>query len=155
MLPCNADTVPLAPFPDILEYLYCLSRINLNSLVFTIRQQLVNRKSEPTLLPTQGIFNLPHHIDMVWEQLAFDDAVSYTQRWKSKLAEVMAWVIEPPTFRLGVWLQNKVRHPNHSATEDATQPHYPHREQTSPRPIITIESTKLGIDMHTFRKSLA
>ena len=32
------------------------------------------RKAEPTLLLTQGIFNLLHHIDM-----AFDDAVSYTQ----------------------------------------------------------------------------
>ena len=32
------------------------------------------------LLPPQGIFNLPHHVSMVWEQLAFDDAVSYTQR---------------------------------------------------------------------------
>ena len=25
------------------------------------------------------------------EQPPFDDAVNYTQRWKSKLAEVMAW----------------------------------------------------------------
>ena len=33
---------------------------------------------EPTLLSTQGIFNLSHHIGMVWEELAFDDAVSYT-----------------------------------------------------------------------------
>ena len=32
-----------------------------------------------TFLPTQGIFNLPHHIDMVSAQLAFDDTVSYTQ----------------------------------------------------------------------------
>ena len=23
-----------------------------------------------------GIFNLPHHVDMVWEQLPFDDAVT-------------------------------------------------------------------------------
>ena len=36
------------------------------------------RKTEPTLLPTQGIVNLPHHIGMVLEELAFDDAVSYT-----------------------------------------------------------------------------
>ena len=27
----------------------------------------------------QGIFNLPLYIDMVWEELAFDDAVSCTQ----------------------------------------------------------------------------
>ena len=31
-------------------------------------------KPEPTLLPTQGNFNLPHHIGM-----AFDDPVGYTQ----------------------------------------------------------------------------
>ena len=40
----------------------------------------MRKKPEPTLLPTQGIFNLPNYIDMVWEELAFDDAVSYTQR---------------------------------------------------------------------------
>ena len=96
-----------------LEDLYRLSSISLNSLIFTIRRQLVERKPEHTILLTQGIFILPHHINMV-EQLAFDDAVSYTQRWKSKLAEVMAWGIELPIFRLGVW------HPTHSAIEDAT-----------------------------------
>ena len=37
-------------------------------------------KREPTLLLTQGIFNLPHNIGMVWEELAFDNAVSYTLR---------------------------------------------------------------------------
>ena len=30
--------------------------------------------------PTQAIFNLPHHMGMVWEELAFNDAVSYTQQ---------------------------------------------------------------------------
>ena len=98
---------------------YCLPRISLNNLVFTIRRQLVDRKPEPTPLLTHGIFNLPHHIDMVREQLTFGDAVSYTQWWKFKLAGVMAWGIEPLTFRLGVLFQKKVRHPNHSATEDA------------------------------------
>ena len=44
-----------------LEDLYCLSRMNLNNLVFIITRQLVNRTPEPTLLPTQGIFNLPQH----------------------------------------------------------------------------------------------
>ena len=79
------------------------------------------RKPKPTLLPTltQGIFNLPHHIGMVWQKLAFDDTVSYTQWQTSKLAEVMAWRIESPNFRLGVCLRTKVRHSNHSATEDA------------------------------------
>ena len=42
--------------------------------------EMRRRKPEFILLPTQGIFNLPHHIDMTWKELAFDDAVSYTQR---------------------------------------------------------------------------
>ena len=50
-----------------LEDEYCLSWISLNSLVFTIRQQLVNRKPKPTLLLTEGNFNLPHYIDMASE----------------------------------------------------------------------------------------
>ena len=50
----------------------------LNNLVFTIRWQLVDRKPEPTLLLTQGISNLTHHIDVAWEQLAFDDVVYTT-----------------------------------------------------------------------------
>ena len=37
------------------------------------------RKPGSTLLPMQGTFNLPHHIGIVWEEPAFDDAVSYTQ----------------------------------------------------------------------------
>ena len=69
--------------------------------------EMRRRKPEPTSLPTQGIFNLPHPIDMIWEELAFNDAVSCTQQWKSKLAEVMACVIEPPIFRLGVRLRKK------------------------------------------------
>ena len=31
-------------------------------------------------LHPQGIFNLPHHIGAVWEELAFDGAVSYAQQ---------------------------------------------------------------------------
>ena len=42
--------------------------------------EIRRRKPEPTLLLTQGIVNLPHDIGMVWEELAFDDTVSYTQR---------------------------------------------------------------------------
>ena len=38
------------------------------------------RKAEPTLLPTHGICNLPHHIGIVGEELAFDDTVSYQQQ---------------------------------------------------------------------------
>ena len=52
------------------EDLYRPSWISLNSLVFIIHQ-LVDRKPELTLLPTQRTFNLPHHIDMACEQLAF------------------------------------------------------------------------------------
>ena len=40
----------------------------------------MRRKSEPILLPIQGIFNLPQHISMEGEELAFDDAVRYTQQ---------------------------------------------------------------------------
>ena len=40
--------------------------------------EMRRRKPERTFLLTQGIFNLPHHIAMVGEELAFDDAVSYT-----------------------------------------------------------------------------
>ena len=39
--------------------------------------EMRRRKPEPTLFPTQGIFNVPHHVGMVWEERAFDDAVSY------------------------------------------------------------------------------
>ena len=31
------------------------------------------------IYPTQRIFNLPQHIGIVWKELAFDDAVIYTQ----------------------------------------------------------------------------
>ena len=40
--------------------------------------EMSRRKPEPTHLPTQAIFNLEHNIGMIWENLAFDDAVSYT-----------------------------------------------------------------------------
>ena len=40
------------------------------------------KKPKQTLLPTQRIFNLIHHIGMVREELAFDDAESYIQRGK-------------------------------------------------------------------------
>ena len=45
-----------------------------------IMHDIRSRKSEPTLLLTQRIFNHPHHICMVREKLFFDDAVSYTKR---------------------------------------------------------------------------
>ena len=61
--------------------------------------EMRRRKPEPTLLQTKDI---PQHIGLVREELAFDDAVIHTQQSKPKWAEVMAWKIEPPTFRLGV-----------------------------------------------------
>ena len=42
--------------------------------------EMRRRKPEPTLLLTEAIFNLQHHIDMILEELAFDDAISCTQR---------------------------------------------------------------------------
>ena len=45
-----------------------------------IMYEMRRRKSEPTLLPTDRIFNLPHHIGMICWEPAFDDAVSYTQQ---------------------------------------------------------------------------
>ena len=41
--------------------------------------EMRTRKSKPTLLPTQWIFNLAHHTGIVWKELAFGDDVSYTQ----------------------------------------------------------------------------
>ena len=83
-----------------------------SDMMYTMRR----RMHDPTPLLTQGTFNLPHHIGMVWEELAFDDPVSYTQQWQSKLAEVMTWGIKPPTFRLRLRMLTV----NHSATEDTT-----------------------------------
>ena len=39
------------------------------------------RRGKPTttLLRTHRIFNLPYSIGMAWEELAFDDTLSYTQ----------------------------------------------------------------------------
>ena len=41
--------------------------------------QTRRRKPETTVLPTQGFFNCSHYIGMVWQKLAFDDTISYTQ----------------------------------------------------------------------------
>ena len=42
--------------------------------------EMRKQKPAPTPLLTQGIFKLLHDMAMVWEELAFDDAVSYTHR---------------------------------------------------------------------------
>ena len=44
--------------------------------------EMRRRNPEPTFLSTQEIFNLPYHIGKVWEELAFDYAVRYTQQGK-------------------------------------------------------------------------
>ena len=46
--------------------------------------EMRKRKPRSILLPTQWIFNLPHHIEIVRDELAFDDAVSYAQ-WENGL----------------------------------------------------------------------
>ena len=41
---------------------------------------MMRRKPKPILILTQATCNLPHHIGIAWEELAFAGAVSYTQR---------------------------------------------------------------------------
>ena len=42
----------------------------------------MRRNPEHTPLPTQGVFSLPHHVDMIWD----DDPVSYTAvKWIAQL----------------------------------------------------------------------
>ena len=45
----------------------------------------MRRKSKPTLLLTQGIFKLPHHLGMVLEQLAYTSG-----KWIAAQVNVMA-----------------------------------------------------------------
>ena len=57
--------------------------------------QLVDQKATVALLPT--------HRHGIMSATGFcDDAVSYTQQWEFKLAELMAWGIKLSNFRLGV-----------------------------------------------------
>ena len=56
-------------------------------------REMRRRKPEPTLLPTQGVFNLTHHTGMVCEELAFDDTASYTQ-WGNGLQHRYKWVCD-------------------------------------------------------------
>ena len=49
------------------------------------------RKPELTLLLAQGIFNLPRHIGMALEELAFDDTTLYiVGKWDTAQLNVMA-----------------------------------------------------------------
>ena len=66
--------------------LVCLLLFNATATVFQLHHggdmmdEMRRRKPKPTHLPTQEIFNLPHDIGMVFEELAFDGAMSYTQQ---------------------------------------------------------------------------
>ena len=70
----------------VLLLLYAIATVFLlyhgNDMIHELRR----RKPEPTILSMQGIFNLPHH--MIWEEVAFDDAVSYTQQGKWLVAQL-------------------------------------------------------------------
>ena len=58
------------------------------------------RKPEATLLLTQGTFNFPHHIGIIWEELAFDNAVSYIQQGNGhQYSALNKWAISPPGFK--------------------------------------------------------
>ena len=48
-------------------------------LGYDIMYERRRRKPVPTLLQTQGFFNLPHHVGMIYEELAFDI------RWRNGL----------------------------------------------------------------------
>ena len=63
----------------------------------------IRRKSEPTLLPTQKLVIIPHHIGIIWEELAYDATVSYTQWGKSTAAQLNVIVLTgfiPPFHRV-------------------------------------------------------
>ena len=67
--------------------------------------EMTRTKPEPTLLPIQGIFNFPHHIGMVWEELAFDDTVKLygVGKW------IAAWlnIIAVTPFIMSSFIINK------------------------------------------------
>ena len=87
-----------------------------NDMMYEMRR----RNPKPTLVPTQGIFNPPHHIGTVWEELAFNDVVSYkytTWKWIAAPRNVISvtrirtivpkgnlpcaltnWAISPPPY---------------------------------------------------------
>ena len=76
------------------QNLYIDERVPLSSYLFltgvyflkeqSLGYRYINSQDQSRLLPNQGIFNLPHHIGMASEELAFDDGVSYTQ-WRNGL----------------------------------------------------------------------
>ena len=62
--------------------------------------------------PTQGIFNLPHHVGMIWE--AFDDAVEIQISGGDGIGNRIS------NLQIRSPISKKVRHSNHSAIDDAT-----------------------------------
>ena len=61
------------------------------------------RKPEPLFLPTQGIFDLPHHTGMVWQELAFDNAVNYRLQEDGFQHSYMLWLDRIHTPLLCTW----------------------------------------------------
>ena len=85
-----------SPFCGTIEMFVCLLFYTIatvfqlylgNEMIYEMRKE-----KGPSLhfLPTHGIFNLPHHIGMQCDELDFDDAVSYTQKWIAAWLHVMA-----------------------------------------------------------------
>ena len=82
--------------PTIWDRLYCLLLFYAIAIVYFSYIMAVlwdvweeKEKAWTYSSTTQGIFDLRNHIGMVWEELAFGDAVSYTQRGNGQL-NVMA-----------------------------------------------------------------
>ena len=70
-------------------FVIVLRHSNIISVISWWWYDVWDEKEKATLLPTQRIFNLPHHIlYMLWEELAFYDVVSYTQRGKWTAAQL-------------------------------------------------------------------
>ena len=58
---------------------YAITTIFQLNLGGDMMYEMSRRKPEPTFLAIQGIFNLLHHLSMIWEELGFSDTVSYAQ----------------------------------------------------------------------------
>ena len=89
------------------------------------------RQPKPTLLLTRGIFNLPHHMGLVWEELAFDNAVSYTQQGNGLQYSYMLWQwsgVVPLSPGSVTPYSNKLSYlPNSSITNTAQQNSVSHK----------------------------
>ena len=102
---------------SILKDLYCLPWLSLNSLAFTIKWQLLDRKPEPTCLPTQRIFKLPYHVMRatgLWWSCKFYTTVEIQT---GRGVGIGNWTTYLQIRSLS---SKKVRHSNHFAIENAT-----------------------------------